>query len=46
MKFSKKNAALAVVSLILTVVSVVLCVYYKGGLSEYSSVLDRYLHFD
>lgn len=45
MKISKKNVALAVVSLILTVVSIVLCVYYKGGLSEYSSILDRYLHF-
>lgn len=44
-KVSKSTIAGAVISVVLAIISFTVIPYYKSGITEYNSILDKYLIF-
>gem|GEM_PF-4510216 len=44
-KASKSTIAGAVISAVLAIISFAVIPYYKSGITEYNSILDKYLNF-
>lgn len=42
---SKSTIAGAVISVVLAIISFAIIPYYKSGITEYNSILDKYLNF-
>ncbi len=46
MENQKINLLPIIKSLVFFIISLVLAVYFKSGLSEYNSVIDKYLNYN